>query len=210
MVAVAIFSADTALGRSFEKLLRDEQSAAFLGAVDHTTALSKLAEKHGIDVILVHGSLIAQFADWRAAGNKTAWIAIFDDLDEERGLRAIKLGASAILQFPINGKEVVGAIQACGTKLIALQRQLAEALFSANSQNGHLRTRNDETAPLTPRELEVLNAMADGAPNKAIARRLGISVHTVKFHIAAILEKLDAETRTEAVIKAAQLGMLML
>ena len=49
MVAVAIFSADTALGRSFEKLLRDEQSAAFLGAVDHTTALSKLAEKHGID-----------------------------------------------------------------------------------------------------------------------------------------------------------------
>jgi two-component system, NarL family, response regulator YdfI len=114
------------------------------------------------------------------------------------------------LQCPVNGKELVGAIQGCGTTLVVLQRQLAETLFSANSQNGQLQTRNDETAPLTPRELEVLIAMADGAPNKAIARRLGISFHTVKFHIAAILEKLDAETRTEAVIKAAQLGMLML
>jgi DNA-binding NarL/FixJ family response regulator len=210
MIAVAIFSADKALRRSLEKLLGDEQSIALLGAVDDTTALPKLAEKHGIDVILVHAPLIVQFADWRVAGNETAWIAIFDDIDDERSLTAIKLGASAILQCPINGKELVGAIQACGTTLVVLQRQLAEMLFSANSQNGQLQTRNDESAPLTPRELEVLIAMADGAPNKAIARRLGISFHTVKFHIAAILNKLDAETRTEAVIKAAQLGILML
>jgi DNA-binding NarL/FixJ family response regulator len=210
MVAVAIFSADKAMRRSLEKLLGDEQSIALLGAVDDTTALPKLAQKHGIDVILVHAPLIVQFADWRAAGNETAWIAIFDDIDEERSLTAIKLGAAAILQCPIDGKELVGAIQASGTKLIALQRQLAEALFSAKSQNGQLQTKNDEIEPLTPRELEVLIAMADGAPNKAIARRLGISFHTVKFHIAAILEKLVAETRTEAVIKAAQLGILML
>jgi DNA-binding NarL/FixJ family response regulator len=63
---------------------------------------------------------------------------------------------------------------------------------------------------LTPRELEVLTAMADGASNKAIARRLGISFHTVKFHVAAILEKLDAESRTEAVAAAARLGLIML
>ena len=73
----------------------------------------------------------------------------------------------------------------------------------------------DPTAPagnqgLTPRELEVLAAMADGASNKVIARRLGISFHTVKFHVAAILEKLDAESRTEAVLAAARLGLIML
>ena len=70
--------------------------------------------------------------------------------------------------------------------------------------------RNDGNAQLTARELEVLTAMADGATNQAIARRLGISFHTVKFHVAAILEKLDADTRTEAVMKAAQLGIVML
>ena len=65
-------------------------------------------------------------------------------------------------------------------------------------------------ARLTPRELEVLTAMADGASNKAIARRLDISVHTAKFHVAAILAKLNADSRTEAVTRAAQLGLVML
>jgi len=63
---------------------------------------------------------------------------------------------------------------------------------------------------LTARELDVLAAMADGASNKAIARRLGISFHTAKFHVAAILAKLDADSRTEAVARAAHLGLVML
>jgi len=56
----------------------------------------------------------------------------------------------------------------------------------------------------------VLAALADGASNKVIARRLGISFHTAKFHVAAILAKLAADSRTEAVTKAAQLGLIML
>lgn len=63
---------------------------------------------------------------------------------------------------------------------------------------------------LTPRELEVLQLMAEGLPNKAIARRLGISDHTVKFHVNAILGKLGAQSRTEAVILATRLGLLSL
>lgn len=63
---------------------------------------------------------------------------------------------------------------------------------------------------LTPREYEVLSLLAEGASNKAIARRLAISVHTVKFHIASLLEKLDAEGRTEAVALAARLGVIRL
>ena len=54
---------------------------------------------------------------------------------------------------------------------------------------------------LTPRELDVLALIAEGASNKEIARKLGISVHTVKFHIASLLDKLDAEGRTEAVAR---------
>lgn len=61
---------------------------------------------------------------------------------------------------------------------------------------------------LTPRELDVLALIAEGASNKAIARRLEISVHTVKFHIASLLDKLDAQGRTEAVVQAARLGAI--
>ncbi len=64
--------------------------------------------------------------------------------------------------------------------------------------------------PLTPRELEVLALLADGLSNRRVAKRLDISEHTVKFHVNAILLKLDADTRTAAVVKAARLGLLHL
>jgi DNA-binding CsgD family transcriptional regulator len=63
---------------------------------------------------------------------------------------------------------------------------------------------------LTPRERDVLVLMAEGASNKAIARQLGISVHTAKFHVASLLAKLDATGRTDAVTHAARLGVINL
>jgi len=63
---------------------------------------------------------------------------------------------------------------------------------------------------LTARELDVLALIAEGASNKTIARKLSISVHTVKFHIASLLDKLDAEGRAEAVAQGARLGAIRL
>jgi DNA-binding NarL/FixJ family response regulator len=63
---------------------------------------------------------------------------------------------------------------------------------------------------LTPRELEVLQLLAEGLSNKAIAYRLDISEHTVKFHVNAILGKLSAQSRTEAVVQATRLGLIIL
>jgi DNA-binding CsgD family transcriptional regulator len=68
----------------------------------------------------------------------------------------------------------------------------------------------DVEVPLTPRELEVLALLAEGASNKMIARRLGISVHTAKFHVGSLLDKLDAVGRTDAVAHAARLGVIHL
>ena len=63
---------------------------------------------------------------------------------------------------------------------------------------------------LTPREKDVLVLLAEGASNKAIARQLGISVHTAKFHVGSLLEKFDATGRTDVVAHAARLGVLHL
>ena len=67
-----------------------------------------------------------------------------------------------------------------------------------------------EDIALTQRELDVLALMAEGASNKMIARRLGISVHTVKFHVGSLLDKLDATGRTDAVAHAARRGVIEL
>jgi len=76
------------------------------------------------------------------------------------------------------------------------------------------RNREGATEPvdfdLTPRELDVLALLAEGASNKSIARRLGISVHTAKFHVSSLLDKLDATGRTDAVAHAARRGVINL
>ena len=67
-----------------------------------------------------------------------------------------------------------------------------------------------EDIALTQRELDVLALMAEGASNKMIARQLDISVHTVKFHVGSLLDKLDATGRTDAVAHAARRGVIEL
>ena len=64
--------------------------------------------------------------------------------------------------------------------------------------------------PLTARELQVLQLVAQGLPNKGIARRLGISENTAKFHVASLCGKLGASSRTEAVTLAARRGLILL
>lgn len=92
-----------------------------------------------------------------------------------------------------------------GIRLVEAGETADLALIAA----GPLRFQESETT-LTPRELEVLALMAEGASNKTIARRLGISVHTAKFHVGSLLDKLDATGRTDAVAHAARLGVIQL
>jgi DNA-binding CsgD family transcriptional regulator len=68
----------------------------------------------------------------------------------------------------------------------------------------------DPDGALTPREIQVLSLLAEGASNKSIALRLGISVHTVKFHVASLLDKFEAIGRTDAVAQAVRLGVIQL
>jgi DNA-binding CsgD family transcriptional regulator len=89
-----------------------------------------------------------------------------------------------------------------GLRLAAPGESADVAVVAAGDRPGDLQL------SLTRRELDVLALLAKGASNKAIARTLGISVNTVKFHIAALFDKLDAEGRTEAVAQAARMGAI--
>jgi DNA-binding NarL/FixJ family response regulator len=63
---------------------------------------------------------------------------------------------------------------------------------------------------LTPREMDVLRLLAEGLPNRKIGERLAINERTVKYHVAAILAKLEAANRTEAVMRAIERGLITL
>lgn len=95
-----------------------------------------------------------------------------------------------------DARQIDAAIRAVAAGLIVRAPARENGFGAMHESEGH--------ALLTPRELEVLAALAEGMTNKAIARRLDISLHTVKFHVESLFRKLGARTRTEAVAKAAE------
>jgi DNA-binding CsgD family transcriptional regulator len=96
-----------------------------------------------------------------------------------------------------DARQIDAAIRAVAAGLIVRAPPARESGFGAMRES-------EGQALLTPRELEVLATLAEGLTNKAIARRLDISLHTVKFHVESLFRKLGARTRTEAVAKAAE------
>lgn len=118
----------------------------------------------------------------------------------------LRLGVRAMLSRDAAPAEVLAAVEAASTGLAVVDPHDLEALLSASNPTAA----SAESTVLTPRELEVLRLMAEGAANKNIAWKLGISEHTVKFHVASILAKLNASTRTEAVAIGIRKGMILI
>ncbi|SRR5690554_3572429 len=109
-------------------------------------------------------------------------------------------GARGILPRSVSSERLAAALIAVCTGLAALDPDLMATLPAPAAPAS--------IEALTPRETEVLELLAEGLANRAIAQRLGISEHTVKFHLNAILGKLGAQSRTEAVVLAIRLGLL--
>ena len=100
---------------------------------------------------------------------------------------------------------IVAALDALGAGLSVIEPRLSALLKAPRGTADDL-----APSPLTAREQEVLQHLARGLSNRAIALELGITQHTVKFHVNAIMGKLDAQSRTEAVVRATQLGLIAL
>lgn len=113
-------------------------------------------------------------------------------------------GVRAILPRSAPVATLSAALQAAAANLIVLDADAASSILVP--ANGLPET----VEPLTGREREVLQLMAQGMPNKSIARELEISEHTVKFHVNAILSKFGAQSRTEAVVIASRAGLVLL
>jgi DNA-binding NarL/FixJ family response regulator len=121
----------------------------------------------------------------------------------------VSLGVRAALPRSADPVAIRAALYAAAQGLVVLDPAVLGGLLgrapapSARSEGGR-------TQELTSRELEVLKLLAEALPNKLIADRLGISDHTAKFHVNSVLSKLSAGSRTEAVVRAARMGLVTL
>ena len=111
----------------------------------------------------------------------------------------------AALSTDANASEIVAAVHSAANGLVTLHHPLAELLLG--DQRPAPAALEE---PLSARELEVLSMLAEGLSNKVLAYRLGISEHTVKFHVTSIMAKLRAGSRTEAVMNGIRRGLIMI
>jgi DNA-binding NarL/FixJ family response regulator len=126
---------------------------------------------------------------------------------------ALQAGAAAVVSERVDGEALHAAVRAAVEGLTTLSSDLRDLLLGGPEDPDGLE-REVDTEPvlvdLTPRELQVLQLLAQGASNKVIARSLRITPHTAKFHVASIVAKLGAAGRTDAVARAMRLGLVMI
>ena len=134
-------------------------------------------------------------------------IALIPVEDDARAINAMLMpaGAYGLLLRDSDPEQLSAAIGSLVNGLVVIDPALAPAIMQRP-----IPQTNILTDPLTPRENEVLQLLARGLTNKAIAQRLEISEHTIKFHVNAVMGKLHAQSRTDAVIRATRLGLVLL
>lgn len=139
-------------------------------------------------------------------GNAPAIVLLSNDAQPAWTSEALRLGVRAVLSRDASPAAVLAAVEAASSGMAVLDPHDLETLLAASASA----PASSEPSVLTPRELEVLAMMAEGAANKNIAWKLGISEHTVKFHVASILSKLHAATRAEAVAIGMRKGLILI
>jgi DNA-binding NarL/FixJ family response regulator len=133
-------------------------------------------------------------------------IVLLSDRVEQRAMTdALRAGVRAVLPSDISPQQLAASLEAAAAGLVVILPAEIESIFPARDRGPNLLAE-----PLTPRENEVLQMLAAGLGNKEIATKCGISEHTVKFHVASILGKLGAASRTEAVTLGIRHGIVLL
>jgi DNA-binding NarL/FixJ family response regulator len=142
-------------------------------------------------------------------GPTMAAVVLIDDPNLAWSVRALRSGVKAIVPRDASCWEFVAAIEAAYAGFITLAPDVADG-FVRNVHAAETEPFSEMTEHLTQREIEVLRMLGRGLSNKEMAARLGISDHTVKFHISSILGKLEVSSRTEAVTQGIRMGVIVI
>lgn len=184
--------------------IESDESLSYAGNVSEWAALSDRLADGDVGIILADIDWTED--DLREAGGLAGLppvLLLAEDIDS--GYAALATGFRGVLLRDTGVDEILSGIRALDAGLAAVDPRILTLVHDPSPQGGQAMA---DFEPLSPREIEVLDLIARGYPNKAIALELGISEHTVKFHVGSVLGKLNAASRSEAVAIAVRHGIV--
>jgi NarL family two-component system response regulator YdfI len=203
VIRVFVLARSTVVRAGLESIVQSGSVLELAGASEW--ARFSQADLQATDVLLADLGEVESEVLHSLAGFPVPVVLLLDAWDDGALTSVLRSGIRGAISAESTAEEIEGAIQAVSSGLVAIAPAAAAVLVGE--------TRPPAEAlrePLSDREVEVLSLIAEGLSNKIIAYRLNISEHTVKTHVTAILTKLGAASRTEAVAQAIRRGLVML
>jgi DNA-binding NarL/FixJ family response regulator len=202
LIRITIVSPNSALRIGLREILSRQPDLKIVG---ETVDVEHVNEKETEVVVL------ASVSSARLLESKSTFAILFltDDVESLRGVMNSSTRAWGLLSADATEDELVAAVRALGEGLWVGAPSLVKSLIRLT---GRRESSGEESPiePLTAREMEVIQLMAQGLANKQIALSLNISEHTVKFHLSSLYAKLGISSRTEAVKRGIELGLISL
>jgi DNA-binding NarL/FixJ family response regulator len=204
-IRVAVVASSAVRRAGLESIVRGHAEFHLAGSFGAVVSLVSFARGAELDVIVIDSDSIR---DLLLESTSDAAIVLLTEVSDARSIsRLLRSGVRAILSRESDPDDVLSAIYTAYDGLVLLSTPAAESLAAVYGDHP-LEREAELSEEITSRETDVLRMLAEGLVNKDIAARLGISEHTVKFHISSILDKLGAATRTEAVTLGIRRGLI--
>jgi NarL family two-component system response regulator YdfI len=202
VIRLLIVAPAAVMRAGLEALATSSPNVQLLGAFEDLSAVDALRP----DVVLA--ALSPATLVLPVNGGLPAYVLLGGGVEAAWTQEALRLGVRAILSSDSSAGEILAAVEAAASGLAVITPHDLGSLLAAAP--GDPEAAAPSRSSLTARELEVLRMIAEGAANKTIAWKLAISEHTVKFHVASILGKMGAASRTEAVAIGVRKGLVLL
>ena len=215
MMRVLVAATDSIVRAGLESILRANPDLSVVGVASAPDTLATLITAQSPDVVLMELGLqdeepVSEKLVALSTLTEVAIVLLGDTFQGDWITEALRLGVRAVLPRRATTEEILQAVLAAAAGLVVLHPDAIDLLLPVLSSVTQPVDEATLVQALTRREIEVLGMLAEGLGNKAIARRLSISEHTVKFHVSSIFTKLNARSRTEAVTLGARQGLIML
>ncbi|MBD2114241.1 MULTISPECIES: response regulator transcription factor [Cyanophyceae] len=214
MKRVLIISPSAITQAGLSAIIAEESAADTDGSANRWqvvgAAAQPLSREWAADCALVSWPMVGDgLSDLDPFNNLAMPVVALIDAWSDVALLELLQGRVGLLPGQASGAEIVAALDAAVAGLVAVHPSFLDSLL-ASTESLQTTAPPHQTEALTPREVEVLTMLAEGLSNKAIARRLHLSEHTIKYHTSAIFAKLNVSSRTEAAIAGARAGFILL